>query len=287
MPVSPEPEELEIRVPGLCLAAKAWGRAEAPLVLALHGWLDNASSFDTLAPLLPELRVVALDLPGHGLSEHRPLGQAYHFVDWLPVVFDAADALHAQSFSLMGHSMGAGIAALAAGALPNRVERLVMLEGLGPSVVADHLLPEKVNQHLLQRKRLSQRKRKAYPNVDAAIQALLLALPELSRASAERLVRRGTVAVDGGVTWRADPRLRLVSMHRFSEAQVLAFLRRIEAPSLVVRADRGFVFDREQMRQRCAQVKGLRVHELNGGHHVHLDDAQLVSPAVRELFGLD
>ncbi|HQC73883.1 MAG TPA: alpha/beta hydrolase, partial [Candidatus Competibacteraceae bacterium] len=65
---------LELSTPYLRLAARAWGPADGLPVLAVHGWLDNAASFDALAPLLPELRLVALDLPGHGHSAHRPPG---------------------------------------------------------------------------------------------------------------------------------------------------------------------------------------------------------------------
>ena len=65
------------------------GGSSGSPVLALHGWLDNSASFDRLAPLLPGLRLVALDLPGHGRSEHRAASAAYHFVDWVADVLAA------------------------------------------------------------------------------------------------------------------------------------------------------------------------------------------------------
>ena len=67
--------EIRVRVaPKLTLRGKCWGPADGRPVLALHGWLDNASSFDLVAPALAArgFRVVALDLAGHGLSDHRP-----------------------------------------------------------------------------------------------------------------------------------------------------------------------------------------------------------------------
>ncbi|MCB1637058.1 MAG: alpha/beta fold hydrolase, partial [Xanthomonadales bacterium] len=125
-------EELELKTPYLRLAARAWGPLDGVPVLALHGWLDNAASFDALAPLLPNVRLVALDLTGHGRSEHRPPGIHYHFVDFIPDVVAAADALGWDRFALLGHSLGGGIASFVAATLPERIDRVAMIEGLGP-----------------------------------------------------------------------------------------------------------------------------------------------------------
>ncbi|MGL4692583.1 MAG: alpha/beta fold hydrolase, partial [Stenotrophomonas maltophilia] len=81
-------------------------------VLALHGWLDNAASFVPLAAQLPELELVAIDLPGHGHSAHLPPGTQYNTPGAICHVLDVADALGWDRFVLLGHSMGAGIASL-------------------------------------------------------------------------------------------------------------------------------------------------------------------------------
>jgi len=97
---------------GLRLAAKRWTGATAagggPRILALHGWLDNASSFDRLAPLLLErlgdaAMLVALDFPGHGRSDSRP-GPLY-FLDHVEAVLEALEALKWPSCHLVGHSL--------------------------------------------------------------------------------------------------------------------------------------------------------------------------------------
>lgn len=198
-------ENLSIDVQGLKLAAVAHGPASGFPLLALHGWSDNAASFETLAPLLPEHRVVALELPGHGWSEPRPVGQTYHFIDWVPVVFDAADALGWTQFCLLGHSMGASIACLAAGVFPERVQRLGLIEGLGPLSGAEEEVPTRLRRYMAGR--IRQTRRKVYPDEDAAVARLRGAASHLSEAAARCLVRRGPRDVGGGLVWRSDSRL--------------------------------------------------------------------------------
>lgn len=68
-------EEVRLSLPHIELAAHLFGPEDGLPVIALHGWLDNANSFARLAPRLEGLRIVALDLAGHGHSGHRPPGQ--------------------------------------------------------------------------------------------------------------------------------------------------------------------------------------------------------------------
>jgi pimeloyl-ACP methyl ester carboxylesterase len=271
------PEELTLSAAGLSIAARAWGATAGAPVLALHGWLDNAASFEALAPLLPELRLVAIDLPGHGLSQHKPAGSFYHFVDWVPDVLAVADALGWQRFALLGHSMGAGIASLVPAVAPERVSRVVLLEGLGPLSGAAAEVPERLRTALAERRRLAQKTLRPYPSRDEAVRVLQKGVGRISLAAARRLVERGTVEVPGGVVWRADPRLRGTSALRFTEEQALAFLRELRCPALLVRAEQGYPFDEPVFAQRIAAVPGLRLERVPGDHHVHLDAPERVA----------
>lgn len=68
-------EEIQIEVPWGIVAGKWYGDRDQQPVLALHGWQDNAGTFDKLIPLLPAcVPILAIDLPGHGLSSHYPTG---------------------------------------------------------------------------------------------------------------------------------------------------------------------------------------------------------------------
>lgn len=68
-------EEIKIDVPWGFVAGKWYGDRNQTPVIALHGWQDNAGSFDRLIPLLPPcIPILAIDLPGHGKSSHYPTG---------------------------------------------------------------------------------------------------------------------------------------------------------------------------------------------------------------------
>src|SRR5690554_515903 len=141
-PNHPAAQEISIQVPGLTIRAKVWGPEDGRPVLSAHGWLDNAGSFDALAPMLEGLRIVAFDFPGHGHSSHRAADASYHFIDTVALFIQIADALGWSKFSLLCHSMGACAAALVAGAYPDRVERMVLLDGFGPNSAPPEKAPE-------------------------------------------------------------------------------------------------------------------------------------------------
>ena len=79
--------DVEVSQPWGSLVARARGPPAGQPCLLLHGWLDNAGTWSALAPLLPpHLHLVALELPGHGLSDHLPAGLHYHDVDHLSAI---------------------------------------------------------------------------------------------------------------------------------------------------------------------------------------------------------
>lgn len=275
--------EVHIALPNLRLAARAWGDPSLPRLLALHGWLDNASSFERLAPLLcKQFHIVAVDFPGHGRSDWRASGAWYHHVDYPGDVFAAADALGWQRFDLLGHSLGGGVATAMAAACPQRISRLLLIEALG--VIAS--APEKALSHLqgalADRASYGNKALRVFANEEVAVAARMQA-NGLSREAATVLVARGLKAVPGGFSWSSDPRLKLNSAQRFTEDQVLAILRGVRAPTLLVLAEPDAPFlPRETMERRIAQVADIRVVRLPGSHHLHLEDPQPVAAAIRD-----
>lgn len=276
------PTPLELEIPGLKLQALAWGPEDGTRVLAVHGWLDNAASFQPLADHLPGIRLVALDLPGHGRSDHRPPGVPYHFVDWVVDVAAAADALGWDRFALLGHSMGAGITSLLAGTIPPRITRLALIEGLGPLACAHDDAPERLATAIQRRASRERRRARTHGDLEAAIERLLQVNPALPPDAARLIVTRGTRPAEArdkdgdkadaeGVTWRTDPRLRGFSPMRITEEHVLAFLTRIACPTLLIRGREGYPFDPRGIGLRVSQLRDVVVEEIPGGHHVHME----------------
>jgi pimeloyl-ACP methyl ester carboxylesterase len=272
--------DLHFRAAGLRLAALAWGDDATPPALCLHGWLDNAESFRPLAEALEGARrVVALDLPGHGHSEHFGTGWSGHFVDVVPAVVRVIETLgDGGRVDLIGHSMGAGIAAVVAGSFPSLIQRLVLIEGFGPMADEADNAPTRLAKALAAERAL--KPSRTWPSFEAAVTARMKGLTELDLMAAHRLVERGAEAVPGGYRFRYDPRLRLPSRVRFTEDQVCAFLASITAPVLAIRATQGWPFPEEVVARRAAAIADLRVETVTGGHHVHLSHPQLVAPPV-------
>lgn len=271
------PTEQRIALANLSLVAQVWGDTDAPPLLALHGWLDNAASFARLAPLLStQYRVIALELPGHGHSDHYPAGASYHYLDYVQSVLDAADALSLEHFHLLGHSLGAGIASLVAAARPERIERLLLIEGLGPlgddgsrtlARFRDAFMPTPPRRRAL----------RVFARIEQAIQARVMA----SGMPAERvrgIVERGLIEVDGGWQWRSDPRLTQPSAVRLSEVQIHALLGGIEAPSALLLAEPATAYlPSEPMQQRVDCVPRITVSHMAGSHHLHLENSAAVA----------
>ncbi|MCE5363676.1 alpha/beta fold hydrolase [Pseudomonas anguilliseptica] len=264
-------EEVRLRLPHIELAAHLYGPEDGVPVIALHGWLDNAASFSRLAPLLPRLRIVALDFAGHGHSDHRPPGGSYAIWDYAHDVLQVAEQFGWQRFSLLGHSMGAIVSVLLAGAMPERIERLALIDGLIPYTGEADTAPQKLGEALKAQLALAGKSKPVYAEFDRAVQARMRGVGAVSREAAELLAQRGLMPVPGGYTWRTDSRLTLPSPLRLTQAHALAFVRSLQCPAKLVMAQQGMLLAQPSISQLVADLP-IDVVQLPGGHHLHLDD---------------
>ncbi|MCE8013571.1 alpha/beta hydrolase [Halomonas daqingensis] len=263
------------------LAALAWGEPSAPTWLALHGWLDNAASFSRLAPLLCTrlgVRIVALDFSGHGHSLHG--AGDYALWDYCHDLLDAADELDLERVSVLAHSMGAGVACLTAAALPERIERLVLIDGLGAVTTPAEESAAQLRKGL----RAARRPRSAsprYPDSSTAVAARVAGgVTPIDAETATPLVERNLMREsDGHVRLRTDGRLLWPSPLRLSPEQVLALLGAIQAPVLLIEGEKGILAERENAQAARAAVPHLTRNVLPGGHHLHLEPANVAAVA--------
>lgn len=274
--------ELRLDTPRGELAALRGGTAGGPPLLCLHGWLDNAASFLPLAPWLAGFDWVAPDLPGHGASAHRAPGYDYAFVDWIHDVLDALDALGWARADLLGHSLGGAIASVVAAGAPARVRRLALVEALGPLGGEAGAAGTRLREAVAARRALAAKAPRVIPDLDTAV-AARLAATAMAPDAARLIVERNLRPVAGGYAWRSDPRLTLPTHVRLPEAAVQSFLREITAPVLVVAAVPSPPYFTPATRAaRAACVANIRVHEVPGGHHLHMEQPAVVGPLLRD-----
>ena len=254
-----------------------WGNPSGRPVLALHGWLDNAASFEHIAPLLNGVRLIALDLPGHGLSYHRQLPGTYNIWDDLLDLLALVDHFGWQTFAVIGHSRGGMIAKLLTATQPERVNQLVLLDSLFPP---DFNAEDPVTQlaNFLKGYSKPRRSPPTYESVQAAVDARHAAI-QMRPQAATPICERGLVKDEGGrFKWRSDFRLTLASAFVMSQARSNKFVEAISCPNLIILAEQGMAKHDVAM-DRIRQFEHIALQVLPGDHHFHLGDT---APAVAE-----
>ncbi|MEM1091229.1 MAG: alpha/beta hydrolase [Pseudomonadota bacterium] len=271
-PSEATPRNLSLQVGGFDLMAREYGPADGSPVLALHGWMDHADSFAPLAPHLAGCRVVALDLPGHGLTEMGGKGHWFHYIDNVPLVFQTLTVLGWDRCHLIGHSMGGGLGALLAATFPERFASFVSIDMLGPISGPENHVVQQLRKGVLDRSGgLKQRYFATYDEALAARENEHFPL-----ALCRVLGERGIVETDRGYTWLGDRRLKWSSLQRYTEAQVREILAAIECPVLVLLAEQHRY---PQMVQLLKKREGICPQETvitaPGGHHLHMEHPQI------------
>lgn len=244
----------------------------APRLLALHGWLDNAASFRPMAPWLAHYDLVALDMPGHGRSFHYPVDAEYSMFTAILDVLAAADTLGWERFGLLGHSMGGAISTLVACAAPERIERLHLIEALGPLSAGEDETGKRLRDALASRRALDGKRKRVFNDPALAVEARMqTSITSLDRASAQLLIARGVRPVEGGYEWSSDPRLTLPTAVRMTEGQIRSCLRALACPVRMVVADPPppyFLPEHRDARVACVPQIDCKV--LPGSHHLHM-----------------
>ena len=267
------------KIKGLC-----WGAGNNKKILSLHGWLDNAASFYQLAPLLSQegYEVVAVDFPGHGRSDHRAVDHFVHFIDYVLDIQEVLAVLGWEKTILLGHSMGAAMAQMYAATHPEKIEKLIMIENVGPvpgyepTTAATHL-----KKALEQWKNHSPEHKRFYTNSQQALTARLKVTP-MPREILKPMVERGLKKTTKGFHWSTDKRLRLPSLFRFSEEIIQDMLSAKKPPTqLILATPFSNAMNFSSVKQRIKKLNADETIELKGHHHLHMDKAQEVFAIIK------
>lgn len=268
------------------LAGKRWGNSDGLPVIALHGWLDNCASFDFMAPLMPKLDLLAVDLAGQGKSGHRAGFGAYNIWQDVAEIIALADHLGWESFGLLGHSRGAMISTLIAGTFPHRVSHLVTIESFIPQVIEPAQAASQMAAAIESVLAMQNRPRNTYGSFEKAVSAREQGLLKLCHEDALALAQRGVEQTpEGRFFWNYDAKLNAPSEVKFTLEQVRSFIERITIPVSVVLADDGLVSDFEHVMKLLDETENVTTFELPGEHHLHMSQqCQSVAEICNEYF---
>jgi len=255
----------------------------------VHGNRDHSHTWDFLLEAfvnegfqLPH--VVTLDLRGHGDSGWVGPERGYRHEDFVLDVVGLLRHLKKDTITLIGHSLGGSMAVMFAGALPERVKRLVVIEAAGPYGRHEHEAPELFASWT--RDDGSDTILSYYATVGQAAGAIQKRFPLIPNRAALHVARFGTKATDKGLLWKYDPRARNPSYSLFSESQIEAFIARISCPTLLVFG--GASGYRESPRfARVEKFKNTKLVEIaHAGHHVQQEKprelADVLIPFLRD-----
>lgn len=260
-------------VNGLTLTAKEWGRSGSIPVIALHGWLDNAASFDRMLPFMENLHVIALDLAGHGRSSHRSMDSSYDI--WIDIaeVAVVADQMGWDRFALLGHSRGAIISGLIAGTFPERITHTVLIDGYLPMPQAVNETARQVAKAIRENRRFAATSPTFFDDFERAVYARVRGFVPLEVEAASLLASRGVAESERGYYWANDQRLKAASYVKFSQDNLKSFLTEILSPVLLIQAENSAFSPDRQQSELFDWIPQMQITKMAGSHHLHLEGA--------------
>lgn len=284
---SDAPQSRYFQSQGLKLHFTDWGNAQAPPLLLVHGGLDHSRSWDHLAQALAaDFHVVAPDLRGHGDSGWAT-GSSYSLADH---VYDLTNLVKAEGFgkvAIVGHSMGGMVSLTYAGAFPERVSKLVVLDGV-TNFPARRPKPAdvRISDWAGDLDKLAQRKIHRYPTVTDGAERIIGRNPRLTRAQAVHLATHGMKRNDdGSFSWKYDPYLRARAPYRLSLDDNIELWSRIACPTLLVAASESFLPDPEKAKV-MSHFKHAELAKIAGaGHWLQHDRPDEVLGLIQRFLG--
>ncbi|VEN45723.1 unnamed protein product [Callosobruchus maculatus] len=287
-------EDIEITVPWGHIAAKVWGEESHPIVLTVHGRMDNAGAFDNLIPLLPQkFRYVCIDLPGHGRSSNFPPHLPLHTLNFLLVYRILSKHFNEKSFTILGHSYGAQLGLLFARMYPHLVEKMIMLEGIHtyPTTAEDYVthLLKIFQNHFNSHEKLLYGKQPKYKYKEAfdKVKYNRDIGSSINDKATEALLKRGLRKLgEDEYIFTLDQRMKyyIYPLHDFSFAVRSLKKHPLQCPTLMILAKGNENTTKwfEPVLKELRKRDNFKMLEVLGDHDVHNVYPERVAPFIRD-----
>jgi pimeloyl-ACP methyl ester carboxylesterase len=275
-----------LTVRGLRTHVRHWGREGAPKLFMAHGWMDMSASFQFVVDALEgDWHVIAHDWRGFGLTE-RSGNDTY----WFPDYFADLEAIldhyaPGEAVNLLGHSMGGNIVSVYAGVRPERIARLINLEGFGLPATRPEQAPGRYAKWLDEVK--APPVMRGYASLEDVAARLQKTNPRLPADRAAFLARHWAARNAQG-EWEilGDPAHKMPGPLLYQVDEVLACWRRITAPVLWVEAEHTDMWRwmgpkeeaRHEVDRRLAQLAKVTPRMMpDAGHMLHHDQPEMLA----------
>lgn len=278
--------ERDITLQQLRFSLCQWGDSSLPTILILHGWLDQAAGWSKVAEKLAKKGycVLALDQRGHGCSEAISPCAHYHFPDYISDVAFLQKELQLAPFVIIGHSMGGTVASQYAALQPQHLQKLIVIEGLGPPHETPAIAFARYKKHLQQR--LETHIANPLPSVDWAAKRLQKTHPYLADDFAYDLAQRITHQQNEHLFWRWDPRHRQRSAIGFDLQRHLYLLKKINTPTSLILGSNSWYMKLSDLQQRIDALQHLEgQYILKGGHSLHYEQPEQLASTILQILG--
>ena len=280
-------ESLFVEIRGLRYHVRRWPRERAPRMFLLHGWMDVSASFQFLADALRgDWDVYAPDWRGYGLTQWGK-SDSYWFADYIADLDRILEVFDPQNpVSLVGHSLGGNVATMYAGIRPQRVAKLVNLEGFGLASTRSEQAPKRYARWLDE---LHEPPRlRAYRDFAELAERLRKTNPRLTSERAEFLAGHWGRDAGDGVLLRGDPAHKIVNPVLYRYEEVRACWQQVSAPVLWVDAAQSDTLKRlglneAQHAERRAAFANLQYKTIEeAGHMLHHDQPEAVARLIED-----
>jgi pimeloyl-ACP methyl ester carboxylesterase len=268
---------------GLKLHYTDWGNPSAPPLMLVHGGLDHSRSWDELARALRStFHVIAPDLRGHGDSAWA-VGSSYSLADHVYDLTCLAKSENLEKFAVVGHSMGGMVSLTYAGAFPEKVSKLVVLDGV-TNFPARKVKPIelRIAEWVGDLDKTAQRKIHRYASVADGADRIRARNARLTREQAMHLATHALKRnAAGEFVWKFDPYLRARAPYRLSLEDHVGLWSRIACPTLLVAGSESFLPDPETagVLRHFRQAELVRIE--GAGHWLQHDQPEAVLGVLR------